>query len=73
MAILSGIVLGVGGDIAPTDFLDGDVLDVKAHIITGKSFGERFVVHLHRFDLKEQVKGKTRSRIHMKMEQKKLK
>merc|ERR1719348_2366082 len=33
------------------DFLDGDVLDVEANVVTGESLGKRLVVHLHGFDL----------------------
>ena len=51
LALLGWVVLGVGGDVATTDFLDGDVLDVEANVVAGKSLGERLVVHLHRFDL----------------------
>merc|ERR1712133_262631 len=57
LALLGGVVLGVGGDIATTDFLDGDVLDVEADVVTGKSVGKRLVVHLHRFDLSGDVSG----------------
>merc|ERR1712131_35737 len=55
LALLGGVVLGVGGDIATTDFLDGDVLDVEADVVTGKSLGKRLVVHLHGFDLSGDV------------------
>merc|ERR1712168_195689 len=47
LALLGGVILGVGGDVSTTDFLDGDVLDVKANVATGKGFGQRLVVHLH--------------------------
>jgi len=51
LGLFGGIVLRVGGDIATTDFLDGDVLHVEADVVTGKSLGQRLVVHLHRFHL----------------------
>jgi len=51
LALLGGVVLGVGGDVATTDFLNGDVLDVEANVVTGESFWERLVVHLHGFHL----------------------
>ena len=35
LGTLGGIVLGVTGDVATTDFLDGDVLDVEADVVTG--------------------------------------
>merc|ERR1711951_101858 len=57
LALLGGVVLGVGGDIATTDFLDGDVLDVEADVVTGKSLGKRLVVHLHGFHLSGDVGG----------------
>ena len=51
LALLGRVVLGVRGDVATTDFLDGDVLDVEADIVAGQGLGKRLVVHLHRFDL----------------------
>jgi len=57
LALLGGVVLGVGGDVATTDLLDGDVLDVEANVVAGKSLGEGLVVHLHRFDLSGDVGG----------------
>merc|ERR1719295_1360269 len=51
LALFGGVVLGVRGDIATTDFLDGDVLNVEANVVTGKSLRQRLVVHLHGFDL----------------------
>merc|ERR1712167_157396 len=49
--LLGGVVLGVGGDVATTDLLDGDVLDVEADVVTGGGLGHGLVVHLHRLDL----------------------
>merc|ERR1712234_60286 len=57
LALLGWVILGVGGDVATTDFLDGDVLDVEANVVAGKRLGERLVVHLHRFDLSGDVGG----------------
>merc|ERR1712234_52144 len=51
LALLGRVVLGVRGDVATTDFLDGDVLYVEANVVTGESLGKRLVVHLHGFDL----------------------
>ena len=57
LALLGWVVLGVGGDVATTDFLDGDVLDVEANVVAGKSLGEGLVVHLHRLHLSGQLRG----------------
>ena len=51
------LVLGVGGDVATLDVLDGDVLDVEANVVSGDSLWERLVVHLHRLDLSGQHVG----------------
>merc|ERR1712088_748595 len=50
-----GLVLGVGGNVSSLDILDGDVLDVEADVVSGKSFSERLVVHLHGLDLSGQL------------------
>ena len=52
-----GVVLGVGGDVATLDVLDGDVLDVEANVVSGDSLGEGLVVHLHGLDLSGQLVG----------------
>ena len=39
------------------DVLDGDVLDVEADVVAGKSLGHGLVVHLHRLYLGGQVDG----------------
>merc|ERR1711951_298051 len=57
LALLGGVVLGVRGNVATTDFLDGDVLDVEANVVAGKSLRERLVVHPHGFDLSGDVSG----------------
>ena len=41
-----GVVLGVTGDVATADILDGDVLDVEANVVTGDTLLELLVVHL---------------------------
>merc|ERR1719419_2048532 len=57
LALLGGVVLGVGSDVATTDFLDGDVLDVEANVVTRQRLGKRLVVHLHGLDLSGDVGG----------------
>jgi len=44
------IVLGVTGNVATTNFLDGDVLDVEADVVTWKTLDKLFVVHLNGLD-----------------------
>jgi len=51
LALFGWVVLGVGGDVATTDFFDGDILDVETNVVAGKSLRKRLVVHLHRFNL----------------------
>merc|ERR1712233_210360 len=48
-----GLVLGVGGDVAPLDVLHGNVLDVEANVVAGESL----VVHLDRLDLSGELDG----------------
>jgi len=57
LGLLGGVVLGVGGDVASSDVLDGDVLDVESDVVTGAGFGERLVVHLDRLDFSGDVDG----------------
>lgn len=40
------VVLGVASDVATTDLLDGDVLDVESDVVTRQALGELLVVHL---------------------------
>jgi hypothetical protein len=47
---LGGIVLGVTSNVTTADFLDGDVLNVEANVVTGKTLNELFVVHLDGLD-----------------------
>ena len=53
--LLSGVVLGVGGDVATTDILDGDVLDVETDVVTGGTLLELLVVHLDGLDFSGHV------------------
>merc|ERR1719402_1474840 len=46
-----GLVLGVGSNVSSLDILDRDVLNVEPDVVSGKSFSERLVVHLHGLDL----------------------
>ena len=43
---LGRVVLGVTGNVTTTDFLDGNVLDVEADVVTGETLDELLVVHL---------------------------
>ena len=47
---LGGVILGVGSDVASADFLDRDVLDIEADVVTRETLGKGFVVHLDRLD-----------------------
>lgn len=44
------IVLGVTSDVATTDLLDGDVLDVEADVVTWQTLWELLVMHLDGLD-----------------------
>lgn len=37
LGVLSGVVLGVGGDVSSSEILDGEVLHVEANVVTGLS------------------------------------
>ena len=50
LGALGGVVLGVTGNVATTDLLDGDVLDVEADVVTRDTLGKLLVVHLDRLD-----------------------
>ena len=52
---LGGVVLGVGGNVSTTNFLDGDVLHVEADIVTGNTLSELFVVHFDGLDFSGDV------------------
>ena len=47
---LGRIVLRVTSDVTTTDFLDRDVLDVEANIVSGKTLNKLLVVHLDGLD-----------------------
>ena len=53
--LLGGVVLGVGGDVATADILDGHVLDVEADVVTGVTLLELLVVHLDGLDFSGNV------------------
>ena len=55
--LLGGVVLRIGGDVASTDFLDGNVLDVEADIITGVALLELLVMHFDGLDFSGNVAG----------------
>ena len=57
VATLGGVVLGVTSNVATTDLLDGDVLDVEADVVTGETLGELLVVHLNGLDLGGDTSG----------------
>merc|ERR1719498_632809 len=40
-----GVVLGIRADVTSSDILDGDTLNVESDVVTGNSFGHRFVMH----------------------------
>ena len=52
-----GVVLGVGGNVATTDFLDGNVLDVEANVVTRDTLLELLVVHLNGLHFSGDVGG----------------
>jgi len=52
---LGGVVLGVTGNVATTNLLDGDVLDVEADVVTGNTLDELFVVHFDGLDFSGDV------------------
>merc|ERR1740130_2405954 len=49
--LLRRIVLGVTADVATTDLLDGNVLDVESNVVARDSLWHGLVVHLNRFAL----------------------
>merc|ERR1719220_1689418 len=51
------LVLGVGGDIATLDVLDGHVLDVEADVVARDGLGQGLVVHLNGLDLSGEGNG----------------
>ena len=57
VAALGGVLLGVTSNVATTDLLDGDVLDVEANVISRKALGKLLVVHFNGFDFSSDVRG----------------
>ena len=57
LGTLGGVVLGVTGNVATTNLLDGDVLDVEADVVTGQTLGELLVVHLDGLDFSGDTSG----------------
>merc|ERR550519_1669260 len=51
LALFGWIILRVGSNISSANFFDGHILDIEANVVTWKSFWERLVVQLDRFDL----------------------
>ena len=47
---LGRVALGVTSNIATTNFLDGNVLDVETNVVSWKTLCELLVVHLNRLD-----------------------
>ena len=47
---LGRVVLGVTSNVTTTDFLDGDVLDVEANVVTWETLDKLLVVHLDGLD-----------------------
>jgi hypothetical protein len=52
-----GVVLGVTGDVATANFLDGNVLHVETNVVTGDTLSELLVVHLDGLDFSGDVGG----------------
>ena len=50
LGTLGWVVLGVTGDVATANLLDGDVLDVEADVVAWQTLGKLLVVHLDRLD-----------------------
>lgn len=55
--ILSGVVLGVGGNESSSDILDGQVLHVETNIVTGFGFSELLVMHFNGLALGGDTEG----------------
>ena len=54
---LRRVVLGVTSNITTTDFLDGNVLDVEADVVTGETLNELFMVHFDGLDFSGDTGG----------------
>jgi len=57
LSTLGGVGLGVTSDVATTDLLDGDVLDVEADIVSGETLDKLLVVHLDGLDFSGHTSG----------------
>jgi hypothetical protein len=57
LGTLGGVGLGVTGNVATTDLLDGDVLDVEADVVTGNTLDKLLVVHLDGLDFSGDTSG----------------
>jgi hypothetical protein len=57
VGLTGGVVLGVTSDVATTDFLDGNVLDVEPNVVTRDGLLQGLVVHLNGLDLSCDVDG----------------
>ena len=57
LSTLGGVVLGVTSNVTTTDFLDRDVLDVEANVVSGKTLNKLLVVHLDRLDFSGDTSG----------------
>jgi len=51
LAVLGRVLLGVTANVSTANFLDGNVLYVKANVVTWNGLFQSFVVHFHGFDL----------------------
>ena len=52
---LGRVALGVTGNVATTNLLDGDVFDVEANVVSGKTFSKLLVMHLDGLDFSGDV------------------
>ena len=50
ISALGWVGLRVTGNVATTNFLDGDVLDVETNVVSWQTLGKLFVMHLDRLD-----------------------
>jgi len=57
LSSLGRVVLGVTSNVATTDFLDGDVLDVEANVIAWETLDKLLVVHLDGLDFSGDTSG----------------
>ena len=58
---LGRIVLTITSNVTTTDFLDRDVLDVEANVVSGKTLNKLFVVHLDGLDFSGDTSGGERN------------